>query len=365
LLAEFNPIIGVTGLNATDNPGPGISVIRAIRAHPEFKGSIVGLAYDPLDPGLYAGDLIDSAYMMPYPSEGVETLRQRLQYVQNSSHLDMVIPTLDSELSGFINLEEELKRMGIRVFLPTKNQYEIRSKVRLKELCLQAGLRAPQTRVISDQEALYQLGEKIPYPLVLKGLFYGAWIVNNIEESLAAFYRITAQWGLPVIVQEFLAGEEYDILSVGDGEGDMVGAVSMKKTYLTDKGKGWAGVTVKDPRLLDIAEKFTQVTKWRGPCEIEILKTRDEEYYLLEVNPRFPAWTYLSAGAGQNLPFALVQLAHGIDPRPLPAYQAGIMFVRISLEQITSVNTLEKIISGGEIHYQPEAARSQQGENES
>jgi hypothetical protein len=38
------------------------------------------------------------------------------------------------------------------------------------------------------------------------------------------------------------------------------------------------------------------------------------------------------------------------------------MFVRISLEQITSVNTLEKIISGGEIHYQPEAVRSQQRE---
>ncbi len=140
----------------------------------------------------------------------------------------------------------------------------------------------------------------------------------------------------------------------------MVGAVSMKKTYLTDKGKGWAGVTVKDPRLLDIAEKFTQVTKWRGPCEIEILKTRDEEYYLLEVNPRFPAWTYLSAGAGQNLPFAVVQLAHGIDPRPLPAFHPGIMFVRISLEQIVPVDILEKIVSGGEIHYQERKVTSRE-----
>ncbi len=358
----LGPSIGVTGLNATDNPGPGISLIRALRADPAFKGRIIGLAYDPLEPGLYAGDLIDSAYMIPFPSQGVEILRHRLRHIQSVSGMDMVIPTLDSELSGFIELEEELKNLGIRSFLPTKDQYEMRSKIRLRELCLQAGLHAPQTIVIADQEALYRLAEEVMYPLVIKGIFYGAWIANNIEESLAAFHKIKAQWGLPVVVQEFLAGEEYDILAVGDGEGDMVGAVSMKKTYLTDKGKGWAGVTVKDPRLLEIAERFIHVTKWRGPCEVEILKTRDEKYYIIEINPRFPAWTYLSAGAGQNLPAALVQLAHGIDPRPLPAYQAGIMFVRISLEQITSINTLEKIISTGEIHYPPEAIGNHRGE---
>ena len=40
------PTVAVTGLNATDNPGPGVSVIRSLRAHPDFDGRIVGLAYD-------------------------------------------------------------------------------------------------------------------------------------------------------------------------------------------------------------------------------------------------------------------------------------------------------------------------------
>jgi carbamoyl-phosphate synthase large subunit len=350
-MSEFNSVVGVTGLNATDNPGPGISVIRALRAHPDFKGKIVGLAYDPLDPGLYPTDLIDSAYLMPFPSQGVDTLRQRLKYIKKVSDLSLVIPTLDSEISAFISLESELKEMGIRLFLPTKEQYEMRSKIRLAEVCEKAGLDFPRTKIISDAEVLYQLSEEIPLPYVLKGIFYGASVIQSMEEAVSAFYRTTAQWGLPVIIQEFLEGEEYDIVAVGDGLGHIVGALPMKKTFLTDKGKGWAGVIVKDPRLLEITEKFCRTTKWRGPCEVEVLKTRDERYYLIEINPRFPAWTYLCAGAGQNLPFAVAQLAMGMDPTPLPEYKIGTMFVRISLEQIVRIETLEEIISKGEIHY--------------
>ncbi len=348
---EFHWVIGVTGLNATDNPGPGVSVIRSLRDHPDFKGRIIGLAYHSLDPGVYASDLIDSAYLMPYPSEGTPSLRKRLEYIKEKTGLDLVLPTLDSEISGFIALENELREMGIRLFLPTKVQYEMRSKIRLSEVCEKAGLDFPLTRIISEVDTLYQLSKEIPFPYVLKGIFYGASVVKTIEEALAAFYRTTGQWGLPVIVQEFLVGEEYDILAVGDGKGHMVGGVPMKKTFLTEKGKGWAGVVVKDPRLLEITDQFCRVTKWRGPFEAEVLKTKEERYHLLEVNPRFPAWTYLCVGAGQNLPFTVAQLAMGMDPSPLNEFKVGTMFVRISLEQIVKIDLLEEVVSKGEIHY--------------
>ncbi len=37
--------VAVTGLNATDNPGPGVSVIRSLRHDHDFKGRVVGLYY--------------------------------------------------------------------------------------------------------------------------------------------------------------------------------------------------------------------------------------------------------------------------------------------------------------------------------
>jgi hypothetical protein len=46
--------IAVTGLNATDNPAPGVGVIRALRLNAAPGERFVGLAYDALDPGIYA-----------------------------------------------------------------------------------------------------------------------------------------------------------------------------------------------------------------------------------------------------------------------------------------------------------------------
>lgn len=71
--------IAITGLNATDNPGPGVAVLRAIRAAPGFRGRLVGLAYDSLDPGIYHRELgLTGAFLIPYPSQGLEALRERL-----------------------------------------------------------------------------------------------------------------------------------------------------------------------------------------------------------------------------------------------------------------------------------------------
>ena len=173
-------------------------------------------------------------------------------------------------------------------------------------------------------------------------------MVRSVDEAVASFHRTVAKWGVPVIVQEFLVGEEYDVVAVGDGEGGLVGAVPMKKMFVTDKGKGWAGVVVRDPELLAVTERLLRTTRWRGPCEVEVLRTRAGRYALLEVNPRFPAWVYLSAGAGQNLPWAVARLAVGEDVPPFSDFRAGTMFVRISLDQLARIEDFQQIATHGE-----------------
>jgi carbamoyl-phosphate synthase large subunit len=342
--------IAVTGLNATDNPGPGVAVLRSLRDQPGFTGKLLGLAYDTLDPGLYSTELgLAGAFLIPYPSQGVEALRERIRYVHSRFHIDVIIPTLDSELPSFIALEEELRALGIRMYLPTREQFELRSKVRLAELGRNAGIEVPASAVLSDPRELDTIHQKVSYPFMLKGVFYGAQHVGSFDEALGAFHQTVAKWGVPVIAQKFHAGEEYDVVAVGDGKGGLVGAVPMKKMFLTDKGKGWAGVAVNDPNLLEMTRKFMAATRWRGPCEVEVMRTPEGKYFLIEVNPRFPAWVYLAAGAGQNLPWATAQLAVGAPLAPLPAFTAGTMFVRISLDQIQSMQTFQALASTGEL----------------
>ena len=342
-------VVAVTGLNATDNPGPGMGVIRALRDHPDFSGRIVGLAYDTLEPGIYAPELVDDVFLVPYPSQGVDALEDRLRYVHEQVGLTAVIPTLDSELPAFIALEGTLAELGIGSFLPTEAQLDLRSKRKLKRLTDEAGLRSPETVVLGDASDLYTIHRSLGWPVVVKGLLYGATVCRSVDEAVAAYHRIGAQWGYPVLAQAFLDGDEFDVVAVGDGEGGLIGAVPMRKTWLTDKGKGWAGITVSDPSLLDLTRRFVEATRWRGAFEAEVLRTRDGEAHLLEVNPRFPAWTYLSAGAGMNLPYALLELACGREVAPLTTYAVGKLFVRISLDQIADLEDLQAMTTHGEL----------------
>lgn len=346
-MVPFTGTVAVTGLNATDNPGPGLAVVRALRADPRFQGRIIGLAYDAMDPGLYTPNVLDGAMLIPYPSAGREALLARLAWCQQRFGLDVLIPTLDSELPALCDQEPLLESMGIRTFLPTRAQYDMRSKARLDELTAH-GVPVPKAIPISDPSTLYTIHEELGgFPLVVKGVFYGATIAWNVSEAIAGFHKQAAEWGLPVIVQEHVSGEELNVCVVGDGDGGIVGAVPMKKLMLTKSGKGWAGVTIDDPGLMEMAASTIAALKWRGPCELEVMRDDRGGFHLMEINPRFPAWCDLSAGAGHNLPMAYVDLAMDRTPH-LPDYRVGTAFVRVSINQIVDVAAFEGLSTVGE-----------------
>ena len=123
--------IAVTGLNNTDNPGPGIPVIRGIRESQEIEARIIGLAYENLEPGIYMPQMIDKTYMIPYPSSGTEAYMERIEEINQKDPIDLIIPNLDAELYTFMKAEPRLRELGIKTFLPTMEQFEERHKANL------------------------------------------------------------------------------------------------------------------------------------------------------------------------------------------------------------------------------------------
>ena len=123
----------------------------------------------------------------------------------------------------------------------------------------------------------------------------------------------------------------------------------MRKLFITDKGKAWAGITIEEDKLIDLSKKFISATKWRGGFEIEIMLTQDGKPYIMEVNPRFPAWIYLTVGAGQNQPASLVKMALGQKLEPFTSYTVGKLFIRYAWDLITDVSEFQKISAFGEL----------------
>jgi len=340
--------IAVSGLNNTDNPGPGVPVIRGLRESTIFAPRILGIAYENLEPGVYMEGVADKVYIIPYPSQGMEPVLARLEAIHQQDPIDVLIPNFDSELLPLIRSENQLNSLGIHTFLPTIAQYEERLKSNLPEFGKKYDILVPRSQPISAAMEIPKLCHEIPGPWMIKGKFYDAILAHNVEEAVAAFYKISAQWGLPVVIQQFIQGTELNVVALGDGHGKTIGAVPMRKLYITDKGKAWSGITIADKFLLELTTHIISKTSWRGGMELEMIRSADQKYYLVEINPRIPAWVYLAVGAGQNLPEALVQLALGREQEPFTSFKAGKMFIRYSYDLIVDAETHQSFAIKGE-----------------
>lgn len=347
-MARYAQRVAVSGLDSGHNVAPGCAVIRSLRREPTFQGEIVGLAYDALEAGIYAEGLADRVYLLPYPSQGLEALKACLIAADDAAKLDVVIPNLDSELLSFIRLAPFLKERDIRALLPTEEQFLARAKANLPGLEARCGIRVPRSRSVSDRRAAAAGLPGVPFPVVVKGIFCQAYLAYTGAQAACYFDALAASWGLPVIIQEYVPGIEFDVVALGDGQGATVGAVAMRKQGLSESGKAWSGVTVSDERLLALARKVVEGLRWRGPLEVEVMKAfLDGEYYLLEINPRFPAWVSLATAAGQNLPLAALKLALGEPVEAMSAYAAGVRFVRYAQDLICRPTEFEPLMATG------------------
>lgn len=341
--------IAVTGLNNTDNPGPGIPVVRGIRESERFDVRIIGLAYENLEPGIYMQGALDKTYLIPYPSVGREAFLERILEIHEKDPIDLIIPNLDAELYTFMKSAKLLAEHRITTFLPTLEQLEERQKDKLEEYGEKYNIKVPHSKSITSINDIPKLEDEFEYPVLVKGKFYDAHIAYNDDQVVNHFNKISAKWGVPVIIQEFIRGTEVNVVALGDGMGNTVAAIPMRKQYITDKGKAWSGVTLGDKTLLKITHDLIRESKWKGGMELEMIRTNENDYYMIEINPRIPAWVYLAVGAGQNIPEALVLLAMGEKVEPMTDYEVGKMFIRYSYDLIGNISNFEKLSVSGEL----------------
>ena len=340
-------VVGITGINSSDNPGPGVGVARSLKEAGDLDVRIIGLAYDALETGLYLDGLMERSFIIPYGSSGSEALLERLLYVKSVAGLDFVIPCLDTELPLFSRIEDELSRAGIATLLPSAEQFRLRGKDRLAEVAAAIGLDLPKTRVVSSFEDLTEALEDLTLPVVVKGTHYNAVRAYTVQEAQDGFHAMLAQSGYPIIVQETVNGEELNLIAVGDGAGGNLGQVVMKKLGTTSLGKMWTGVTVRNEPMIEAARRFIETYRWRGAFELECIAD-GEKTWLIEINPRFPAWAYFATAVGVNLPAAMIRSVFGLPAAPPGRYEAGRLYVRSVEERVTDLDTFQKLVTRGE-----------------
>jgi carbamoyl-phosphate synthase large subunit len=175
-----------------------------------------------------------------------------------------------------------------------------------------------------------------------------AKIVRTDDEARVAAGRLAATWGFPLIAQSFVEGEEFGIAAVADRRHRIVGCVAVRKEIRSLNGNTWGGSSVVDRVLWALAERFADALQWVGPFELEVIRHPRLGPHLLEANPRFPAWVYLSAGAGANLPEAAVRLARGERVQTLST-RPDVFYVRMAWDAVSSVDRMASLAVEGKV----------------
>jgi carbamoyl-phosphate synthase large subunit len=345
--------VAVSGINAMDNPGPGTGIIRALKES-SLDVRAIGLAYDSMEPGIYMKELVDKSYVMPYPSGDRQSFVERIRDIHALEGLDVIISALDAELPLYMEIESELARWGIKMLIPTRRAYEMRDKTKLDELAARIEFRSPPFIPCSSYGDFVSAVGNIGFPCMVKGPFYEAFKAGSHLDAENYFWKLVNKWGYPIIVQEFVSGEEYDVIGCGDGKGRGMGLFAMKKMTTTSLGKVWNAVSIRNEKLLEVASGFIERLSWRGGFELElIVEDKSQDVYLLEVNPRFPAWVYMAAACGINLPERMVQLLMGLDYDDHSNYSSGKMMIRYTTELLKDISDFDQVLCCGELENRP------------
>jgi len=259
--------------------------------------------------------------------------------------VDLVV--VGPELPLSLGLADRLRDLGLKVFGPSQVGAQLEaSKSWAKALMERAGVPTAQGETFSDLESALAYLARQTAPIVVKadGLAAGKGVIvaQTLLEAETALKDLFAQGFNPVVVEEFLAGEEVSVLALADGQTviPLLPAQDHKRIGEGDTGPNTGGMgayapapratpellqEVKErilvPTLKGLAEKGIE---YRGVLYAGLMLTQSGPK-VLEYNCRFgdpetevlvplietPLWDLFGAAADGNLAGLPVKIRPG------------------------------------------------------
>jgi diaminopimelate decarboxylase len=339
----MRPSFFISGTHSGSNPSPGLGTALSLRlAFPDAR--LVGVDYSSASTGLHHPVFDDIVVNASWEHIDLEA---HSRFVAASVHApgSLWFSGLDVEAAWLAG-----ESLGRRVLVCPASTFAAIEKP-AGTVAEALGLSLPDSTTIGGpREPDFSFIDQHGWPVWVKGRRYEAFAAYGWRELDAAIEALESAWGPGAVVQQHVDGPEESI-AFAARSGELVGAVAMRKLATTVDGKTWAGETraVPDGDRTRLAA-FVAVAGWHGGGEIEMVhRSSDGERFLIDVNPRFPAWIHGGTRQGAaNLPAALVNPSASLPVR------SG-RFVRVVTE-IPSRRELAMQIPAGPVRRQPGAS---------
>jgi carbamoyl-phosphate synthase large subunit len=297
------PRVLVTGAG-----GPsGITILRAMAHEPV---TMLAADLDPYAAGLY---LVEADQRSLLPRGDAPEFAQTLLALCRRREVDVVIPTVDTELLPVARMRDDYARAGTTVVGASGPTLEAcLDKAKLARLC-DPVVRVPRTIVVD--ETFSPNGVDLP-AIVKPRSGSGSRGIRLVE-------RIPELEALPrdgtLLVQEHLPGAEFSLDVLARADGHVAGVVPRERLKV-DSGIAVTGRTLHDDALEHFARKVAEAIGLTTVANVQVKQDAAGVPALLEVNPRFPGTMPLTIAAGIDMPKLAIGEALGdaIPDGPLP-----------------------------------------------
>ncbi len=212
-------------------------------------------------------------------------------------HIDVIVPTIDSELGLLAAQKQRFAENGIHVCISSAETVEICSDkvVTHRWLCANG---FPTMRQAFPDEVLMNR-EDWPLPLIAKPRWgsasKGVRVIDTFDE-LSAYAGLSSD----LIVQQVAAGEEHTVNVFVSRDGECVCAVPHRRLE-TRGGEVSKAVTVKHGDMMALASRVAErLPGARGMLNIQCFLSAEGDIRIIEINARAGGGYPLAHSAGAH-----------------------------------------------------------------
>jgi len=315
----------ISGLYAGGNPQPGVGIVRSLRlGYP--TATIVGVEYSNRVSGIHFEELDELWVQRPWGELDLD------------AYGDKVRAALDA--GGMWISGSDLEAMWLASVFPDGHPNLLAPPMagikRVTKPVVEAasGLPVKIPTYLSTEHSdwdLHAFCRQHNWRVWLKGPYYDASRTPTWDTFTAVRNALSKVWSTEkLFLQAHVSGYEESVM-LSAYQGELLSAVSMRKRDITPEGKTWAGdVSEVPPSFMEPLRRMVRDTNWSGGGELEMVRDASDQLWLIEMNPRFPAWVHGATIAGHNLPALLVEAASDTAAQPAPAQASE--FTRVVLE---------------------------------
>ncbi|MEZ4802640.1 MAG: ATP-grasp domain-containing protein [Gelidibacter sp.] len=295
------------------------------------------------DMSLSAPAMVDADIALQVPSFYDKNYISNLKVLIETHQITAVISLNDLELPILSKHKDELESVGTKVIISNEHVIDIAfDKIKTFNFIKNIGLQTPKTFTLLKEAKNAIENDTLSFPLVVKPRWGSASIGIDFPESMdelelafklqqlklkKSILNTASQHDFEnaILIQEKIDGKEYGMDILNDFEGKYVGTFVREKLSMRS-GETDKAISVIDNRFEKLGETISKNLKHVGNLDCDVF-VKENQLYVLELNPRFGGGYPFSHEAGVNTPAMYIEwLLGSTDISKFKTYNSGLAF---------------------------------------